>query len=110
MRARIWSLDGKLELSGRSARLEDGGASRLSKHKTGGFGGAGWLARGEAGGEEGIPSRPASARVRAGPTPGLEGSAPPCMLRREILELPGGTGRNPHTGLENAFLRLRGHQ
>lgn len=45
---RIWSLDRKLELSGRSVRVEDGGASRLSKHKTGGFQWC-WLAGGEVG-------------------------------------------------------------
>lgn len=39
LKSGVWTR--KLELSGRSARVEDGGASRLSKHKTGGFSGAG---------------------------------------------------------------------
>lgn len=34
LRSGVWMGN---ELSGRSVRVEDGGASRLSKHKTGGF-------------------------------------------------------------------------
>nr|KAF6366444.1 hypothetical protein mPipKuh1_009861 [Pipistrellus kuhlii] len=70
-------------------------------------------------GQGGVQSRQASAGAGPVPAPGLaareervtdEGSAPPCMLRREILVLPGGAGRNPNTGLESAFLGLRGHR
>lgn len=46
-RTQIWSLNRKLGLGGRSVGVEDGGgASRLSKHKTGGFQWC-WLAGGE---------------------------------------------------------------
>ena len=38
-----------------------------------------------------------------------EGSAPPCMPLRDTLGLPRGSGRSLNTGLENAFLQLRGH-